>query len=302
MGATLMSMQTIFFGSGPVAAKSLQLLSSKFPIEAIITKPTTANDMRSINQHTPLYVVSNKDELDELILNTPFKSQYALLVDFGIIVSKKVIAHFPLGIINSHFSLLPEWRGADPITFSILSGQQTTGISLMLLTEGMDEGPLLAQASYKIPPHATTAILTDALIELSDATLKTVIPAYLRSELVPIPQNAGGVPEDNRPTYSRKLTKEDGIINWAKPAIQLEREIRAYSTWPKSHTTMANKAMIITQASVSNSQGKPGKIIATNKQLFVCCGQNSLEIERLKPAGKSDMSAREFLNGYRVLL
>src|SRR5690349_4191168 len=127
-----------FFGSGPVAAESLRLLAQSFTIEAVITKPRPAHHKGSVpvlelaeKLQIPVRTASTKSELDALFDSRPVKSRVAILIDFGIIVSQQVIDYFEYGIINSHFSLLPEWRGADPITFSILSGQPRTGISLM---------------------------------------------------------------------------------------------------------------------------------------------------------------------------
>src|SRR5690606_13053936 len=121
----------VFFGSGPVAAKSLENMLPDFEIVAVVTKPKPAHHRGNFpvinvaeNNNLPLYRVTNKQELTELIRTKPFKSEVAILIDFGIIVSQEVIDYFPKGIINSHFSLLPEWRGADPITFAILSGQK----------------------------------------------------------------------------------------------------------------------------------------------------------------------------------
>src|SRR3989344_3602452 len=164
------SNKLVFFGSGPVAAKSLRLLAQDFTIEAVITKPRLPHHRGAVpvlelaqKLKLPVYTASNKMELDELFDSLKFESEAAILIDFGIIISQKVIDYFPLGIINSHFSILPQWRGADPITFAVLSGQKATGVSLMLLVEKMDEGPLLAYSEYDMPAGITTPRLTDAL-------------------------------------------------------------------------------------------------------------------------------------------
>src|SRR5687768_10593623 len=124
----------VFFGSGPVAAESLRLLAQDFTIEAVITKPRAAHHKGDVPVLTlaeslglPTETAYDKKSLDKLFETKAFKSRLGVLVDFGIIVSQAVIDYFPFGIVNSHFSLLPEWRGADPITFSILSGQKETG-------------------------------------------------------------------------------------------------------------------------------------------------------------------------------
>lgn len=296
-----MKTSIVFFGSGPVAAESLRLLMQNFKIEAVVTKPTTEKEMIHIAQGIPVHAVATKDTLDELFSHMTLQSRMGVLIDFGIIVSRHIIDYFPLGIINSHFSLLPEWRGADPITFAILSGQKQTGVSLMKLVEAMDEGPLLGQGTYDIKPDETTPSLTDYLIKLSAALLEALIPKYLAGEVVLQPQEIVASMAHNPPkvSYSRKLTKEDGVIDWNKSAKQIEREIRAFVEWPKSRTTIAGLDVVITSAKVASYQIEPcGKFWVANKQLFVSCGEDSIEILRLKPAGKRDMTAQAFLAGY----
>lgn len=298
------SLPVVFFGSGPVAAASLRLLNNNFTIEAVVTKPRPAHHKGSVpvievaeELGLPIHTVVNKRTLDTLIASKPFISRLSILIDFGIIVSQDVIDYFPMGIINSHFSLLPEWRGADPITFSILSGQKETGVSLMLLTSGMDEGPILAYGTYPLPPQITTPELTNDLIELSDALLQEVVPGYIAGDITPKPQD-----ESQEITYSRKLTKSDGIIDWTKPAEQIEREIRAFIEWPKSSTTLAQRDVAITAAHVIQEKGNPGQAIKLNKQLVVYCGKDALVVDKIKPAGKKEMTGQAFLAGYGNLL
>lgn len=295
-----MSETILFFGSGPVAAKSLELLSQNFKIEAVVTKPKPAHHRVAFpvldvaeKLKLPVLPVTDKQSLDELMHTKPVSSRLGVLIDFGIIVSQTVIDYFPLGIINSHFSILPEWRGADPITFSILSGQDVTGVSLMLLVKAMDAGPLLAYGEQPLNGTETTLELTEQLISLSDALLAGQLPRYIESKST-LPQSVTG----RKASYSRKLTKEDGIIDWHKPAVQLEREIRAFIEWPKSHATLGGKEVIITKAAIVNEHGKPGEIKTANKQLIVCTGEQALQILELKPAGKPTMLAQAFLAGY----
>ena len=286
----------IFFGSGPVASRSLSLLLGEFTIEAVITKPATKEQMAACAPGVPVYAVENKKELSGLIQNARFKSELGILIDFGILVAQDVIDAFPRGIINSHFSLLPQWRGADPITFSILSGQPKTGVSLMLLSAGMDEGPLLAQATLDISPDMTTPMLTVRLIELSHNLIQATVPKYLIGAIKPTPQ-----PEAD-PSYSRKISKDDGLIDWKKPADQIEREIRAYIAWPRSRTRLAGREVIITSAEVVPGNTTPGTIETKGSHLYVACGKGRLEIFQLQPAGKTNMSAKAFLAGYRQYL
>lgn len=292
-------MELVFFGTGPVAAKSLELLAQNFTIEAVVTKPKPAHHRGSFpvldmveKLGLKAYCVSNKAELSVLMTTKPFRSSLGVLIDFGIIVAPDTIDYFPLGIVNSHFSLLPEWRGADPITFAVLSGQKQTGVSLMLLVEAMDEGPLLAQSEFALSPKVTTPTLTDELIDLSNAMLREILPLYIRGGIRPYDQ-----PDYPPKSYSRKLTKNDGLIDWNKPADQIEREIRAFIGWPQSRTTLANKEVIITSAQVVSATGKSGSAEVVDKQLLVYAAHQALRIDRLKPVGKSEMTAQAFLAG-----
>ena len=297
----------VFFGSGPVAAASLRLLAADFAIEAVTTKPRAPHHRGEVpvlavaeELGLKVYTVSNKRELDELFAKKPVRSQLGILIDFGIIVSRAVIDYFPLGIVNSHFSVLPEWRGADPITFAILNGQATTGVSLMQLVAAMDEGPLLAYGEYDLPPDITTPELTEHLINFSHMLLQRTIPKYLADGKPGEPQSVTG----RAVSYSRKLTKADSLLDWHKPAAQLEREIRAFLDWPKSRATLGDTPVIITHAHAvpaSTPGAQPGDI-ETLKQgvIMVACGSDYLCIDRLKPAGKPEMTARAFLAGYKL--
>lgn len=218
-----------------------------------------------------------------------------MLIDFGIIVCREVIDTFPLGIVNSHFSLLPQLRGADPITFAILEGHKKTGVSLMMIDEGMDTGKLLTYRTLHIAPDDTTITLTEKLITLSDTLLRKHLPQYIRGEITPKNQ-----PHPSRATYSRRLTKADGEIDLRKPALQLEREIRAYAGWPGSRMKIAGREAAITSAhiattSVDNLQDRT--IFVFDKQLCLQTSDGVLIVDSLKPAGKSEMLAKAFLAG-----
>lgn len=302
-----MSETIVFFGSGPVAAASLALLAQSFNIEAVVTKPRPLNHHGNVpvldmshHLNIPIIEVIDRKGLVVKLMHTKLSSRVAVLIDFGIIVPKEVVEAFPLGIVNSHFSLLPEWRGADPITFAILSGQKRTGVSLMLLVEKMDEGPLIAQGNYDIEENETTPTLTDHLTQLSYALLREVLPSYVTGAVLPVPQDISAAASAGslHVSYSRKLTKEDGVLNWDKTAEVLEREIRAYQGWPKSRSVLRGIEVVITKAHVMASTLAPGEILATNKTLAVGTKHNALAIDALTPVGKKEMSVVAFLAGY----
>jgi len=295
----------VFFGSGPVAAHSLELLAKDFEIVAVVTKPKPEHHKGSFpvldvaeDLGFKIYTVSNKAELSELIAKKPFSTEVGILIDFGIIVSQDVIDYFPLGIVNSHFSVLPEWRGADPITFAILSGQDQTGVSLMLIVEKMDEGPLIGYGEQPLTPDITTPELTDKLIHLSHALLVNDVPLLIQNKSKGVPQEI----TKRKVSYSRKLTKEDGRIDWTASAEEIEREIRAYAEWPKSYTTLKDVELVVTKAHVVDASGKPGEYEITKKELVVFTGDKALSLDRVKPAGKPEMDVAGFLNGYKSQL
>lgn len=302
-----MSETIVFFGSGPVAAASLELLVKSFTIETVVTKPRPPHHHGDVpvlevanRMGLPIIEASNKTELVDKITTKSLGSPVAVLIDFGIIVPQSVIDAFPLGIVNSHFSLLPEWRGADPITFAILSGQKQTGVSLMLLVEKMDEGPLLAQGDYDLEPNETTPSLTDNLVQLSYSLLAEVLPAYVAGSIQPVPQEiaAAASPNALQVSYSRKLTKDDSILDWQKPAEQLEREIRAYQGWPKSRTKLGHIDVVVTRAHVVAADLAPGELQTSNKTLVIGTQHDALAIDELVPAGKKEMSVGAFMAGY----
>jgi methionyl-tRNA formyltransferase len=284
----------VFFGSGPVGAATLDdLTEAGFEFEAIITKPCPAHHKgpmpvldfakaRKIQVYTPV----DKKSLSDIFRTTSFTGNLGIVVDYGIIIGSDVINSFKLGIVNSHFSLLPQWRGADPITFAILSGQDTTGVSLMLIDESLDTGSLLAQEELIISKQATAPSLTKQLIGLSSKLLVTTITKYMDGLITPYPQNSN-IP----PSYSRRLVKEDGRVDWNKPAEVLEHEIRAYLGWPKSLAEIFGKQVIVTKARVVNTE--------SDGALAIQCNPGWLEIQELvAPSGRT-MDGADFIRGYK---
>lgn len=294
------SPKVVFFGSGPVAAASLQLLLDNFNVEAVITKPNpphhrgTAPVIELAGQKKlTCFTPKNNTELTDLFAKETFKAPVGIVIDYGIIIAQPVIDYFYYGIVNSHFSLLPQWRGADPITFSLLSGQPETGVSLMSIVAAMDEGPLLSSQKLSIQPDDTSISLTQKLIQLSDKMLIQHLPNYLNDSLSLKLQQGN-------PTYSRKLTKADGIVDWSKPAVVLEREIRAFYQWPKSTAQIGPHSVIIRETDVINTSGKSGEYQNTKKELIVHCGEGSLKILRIQPVNKKEMPVEAFLAGYTL--
>jgi methionyl-tRNA formyltransferase len=294
----------VFFGTGPVAAASLDFLRSKFNIESVITKPRvegfkgiTPVENIAKEHNIPVHFVTKRTELDVLFNNTRFESTVGVVVDFGIIISKNVIDQFAQGIVNSHFSLLPRWRGADPISYTILSGDEKAGVSLMVIDEGLDTGKLITSKSIQVDPGETTGTLTERLINLSNELLESYFPQYLSGGIQPRHQ-----PHPDRVTHSHKIAKSDSVIDWSETAIVIERKIRAYQPWPKARTRLGSVDVIVLEAEVidNKSNSAPGAIISSvPANLTVQTGDGSLSLKRLQPLGKKEMPVQAFLAGYR---
>lgn len=212
-------------------------------------------------------------------------SKLAVLAAYGHIIPQSVLDQFPLGIINIHPSLLPEYRGSTPIEQAILDGKKTTGVSIMKLEAGMDTGPIYKQKTLHLSGDESKVELTERLQQLGAELLVEVLPSIADGSLKPRSQ-----PHPDRATYSRLLTKADGVIDWSKPADVIAREIRAFLGWPQSRTTLGSVEVIITKAHASD----------TGTDLSVRCGDDRfLAIDLLKPLGKKEMPARAFLAGYK---
>ncbi len=301
---TKVNFSVVFMGNGPVAAKSLELLKEWANIEFVITKrrPQHHKDPAPVEEYCkshnlPYFYANNKQELQNIVESSSPSSKVAVVVDYGVIINKETINFFNKGIINSHFSLLPAWRGADPITFSILSGQKTTGVSLMIIDEGLDTGALIATQSLALTDQ-DSELLTDQLINISSSMLQKYLPPYMNNELSAKPQDT----INNIVTHSRMLNKNDGNIDTNKPATVILREIRAYKQWPKSRLNYKDNVLIITDAIVSKQNVEQGKLVNAQGKLILGCRNSCLEITSLKPAGKNEMTASAFINGYGHLI
>ena len=288
-----MTKSLIFVGSGPVGRATLEaLIEAGFDIEAVITKPKPEHhhgDMPVLDfaqaKNLTIFTPKNEAELEDLFKTSQFKSPIGVVVDYGLMISPSIIKSFPLGIVNSHFSLLPRWRGADPITFAILSGETETGVSLMLIDPKLDEGQLLAQEKLTLQPDVTGPKLTDKLVNLSNKILIEKLPLYIEGKIKPYPQ------PKLEPSYSRRLTKQDGMVDWTKLAEQIEKEVRAYLGWPKSRAKIFGSDVILTKVRVASDKNDGDLVMPT--------GDGWLEIKELiAPSGRS-MKGADFLRGYK---
>ncbi|MBA3678850.1 hypothetical protein H0W80_01475 [Candidatus Saccharibacteria bacterium] len=300
------SLSLVFFGTGQTSLDALIALSNEFTIESVITKPDTKTSSGKVqptlvaqwahDNSVPYYKPKDKAELSTLVAQKKFSSPVGVVLDYGIIIPEDVIDYFEYEIINSHFSLLPQYRGADPIRAAILGGDKTTGVTIMQIVPELDAGAILSWNEYTIPPSITEPDLRVALSEINCAILPETLKLYLAQELTPIAQDVSAI------THSKKVKKENGLLDPSETAVNLERQVRAYITWPKSYIVAQNTQIVITQALVSSEKMPQGKLSVSNKKLYFGCKNGSLEIFELQPASKKSMDAQGFINGYKNLL
>ncbi len=212
---------------------------------------------------------------------------------FGQILRQEVLDLPRHGAINVHASILPAYRGASPITAALLNGERTTGNSIMLMDAGVDTGPVLVQRKLPIQPQDTAATLGERLAADGAALLVQTLPHWLAGDLTPTPQ--AELPGEV--SHCQMIGKGDGQIDWQRSAEQIERKVRAYIPWPTAHTTWQGQNFKIWAASVHAGSADPGVVVATPEGPAVGTGLGLLLLETVQPAGKRQMSTRDFLNG-----
>jgi methionyl-tRNA formyltransferase len=212
---------------------------------------------------------------------------------YGLILPPEVLALPTFGCINVHASLLPAYRGASPIAAAILDGRAATGVTIMLMDAGMDTGPSLRQVREPIRPDDTTAALSVRLAQAGAALLLEVLPQWLAGTLVGTPQAelAG------EPSICRLIRKEDGRIDWNRPAAEIERMVRAYTPWPSAHTTWRGEMFKVLAATVLAGAAAPGRIVSTPAGPAAGTGAGLLLLNTVQAAGKRAAPAAAFANG-----
>ncbi|MDE2050209.1 MAG: methionyl-tRNA formyltransferase [Gammaproteobacteria bacterium] len=233
-----------------------------------------------------------------------------VVVAYGLILPKAVLEIPRLGCVNVHASLLPRWRGAAPVERALLAGDETTGVTIMLMDAGLDTGPILLQQPLAIDPHDTGATLRTRLAELGGRLLLAGLEGLADGTLSPHAQPAEGV------TYARKLEKREAPIDWRRPAAEIERQVRALQPWPVAETlvcdprTGAAERLLVHSARVAPdlgaAAGPPGCIVETDGRqdggyVRVQCGDGRLDLLTLQRPGGQRMPASLFTRGARAL-
>lgn len=215
---------------------------------------------------------------------------------YGLILPASVLEIPPHGCVNVHASLLPKYRGAAPVAAAILSGDELAGVTIMLMDEEMDHGPILAQRSTPIQPVDTRQSLTERLAELGAGLLVETLPRWVAGEVEPQPQDHAAA------TYAHILKKEDGEIDWTQPAARIARMTRAYDPWPGAYTYLEGRVFKLLKArpiGMAVADDRPGAVVETDQGLAVVAGEGAVLLERVQLAGKRAMDIQVFARGQR---
>jgi methionyl-tRNA formyltransferase len=219
----------------------------------------------------------------------------AVVVAYGHILPKNFLDAPVLGCINIHGSLLPRWRGAAPIHRAILAGDAETGVTTMRMDEGLDTGPMLLAERTPISAADTAQSVHDRLAELGARLIVSTLDGLVARTLEPVPQSAEGA------TYAHKLGREEGALDWRRPAAELERKVRAFHPWPGTWFDGQGERIKVLAAGLALAGGAPGTLsVGRDGFPVVACGIGGLRLLKLQRAGKSAQSADAFLRGFAL--
>jgi methionyl-tRNA formyltransferase len=303
-------MRIVYMGSADFSLPSLASLSHDSQMAGVVTQPDRRAGRGRRLESNPVKVWAQAHGLEVFqpdSVNAPqavekiraWEPDLIVVAAYGQILRPTLLELPTLGCINIHASLLPRWRGAAPIQAAILAGDSQTGITLMQMDQGMDTGPILAQASLDINPEDKAGSLGERLAALGADVIKANLPDIAAGRLSPRPQ------DDALATYAPMLKKKDGKLDFGKPADVLARQVRAYEPWPASFFFWKDLRIVVRQAHAIHEEpmSAPGLVGEADAGTpLIQTGSGALVLDHVQPAGKSTMTGRAFLNGARGFL
>lgn len=293
--------RAIFLGSPPAAVPSLAAALEITDVVGVITRPDRPRGRSGERVPTAVKVaardwgldVFEPDEGQILSVIEDLKPHVAIIVAYGRILKREVLAVPEHGFVNVHFSLLPRWRGAAPVQAAIAAGDADTGVSLMQLDEGLDTGPVIASAVTAIAPTDTGGTLTGRLASLGAGLLTATLPRYVAGEASLSPQ------DETAATHAPRIATSDARLDPARRADELERAVRAFSPRPGAWLDAPDGRLKIHHAGAVESSSERGVVSVVDGRVLVGTSAGSLELHRVQAAGKPPMAARAWMNGRR---
>jgi methionyl-tRNA formyltransferase len=302
------ALRIAFFGTPEFAVPTLEaLLDSKNEVVGVVTRQDrpkgrgqrvteTPVKARAIAAGVPVLQPERLDAPAFLDALAQLRPDLAIVAAYGKILTEHVLAAPGLGLLNVHASLLPRYRGAAPIHRSIINGDRETGVTIMRVVKQLDAGPMLATVRRAIGPDETSEDIEHDLARMGASLLAHTVDALIDGSVVETPQ------DDSAATYARRLTKEDGIIDWTRRALQIHNLIRGLHPWPHAFTFHHGRRLILLRSTVvPGPAGPPGAVFqSTGDRLHIATGDGVLAIAELQVEGRRPMTPREFLAGHRL--
>ena len=297
-------MKIIFMGTPDFAAASLEaLIASRHEIQAVVTQPDKPKGRKGELTPSPVKVVAEGKGIkvyqplkvrDEEFVETlrAYNPDVMVVVAFGQIIPLSILKMPKFGCVNIHGSLLPKYRGAAPIQWAVLDGEKETGITTILMDEGIDTGDILLKKTIKIDTDETSGSLFDKLMALGAETILETLDELEKGSLTPIKQG------ESPTAYAKMLTKAMGLIDFTRPAKELDCFVRGMNPWPSAYTLLSGKTLKLWKVRAVEGSGKAGSVINIDKESFtIACGEGAIEVLEVQLEGKKRMSAGDFLKG-----
>jgi methionyl-tRNA formyltransferase len=304
-----LSFRSLFFGTPAFAVPSLEALHAISEVVGVVCQPDKPSG-RGMSMAAPPVKLRAHELGLSVVQPTKLKTgefaawvraqnaDLALVTAYGRILPKDVLAGPRLGMVNVHASLLPKYRGAAPITWAIVNGETETGITLMVLDEGMDTGPMLEAFPLAIGEEETAGELSERLAKLGGEAVTRGLPRYVAGGYTPTPQ------DPSKATVAPLLKKEDGVIDFRAGGHKVHDHVRGMNPWPGAHTTLRGKLLKVHEARVATATragSKPGEVLLADKsRVLVACVEGSIELVTVQLEGKKAMRAPELVMGRAI--
>jgi methionyl-tRNA formyltransferase len=306
-----MELRIIFMGTAELACSSLRALvaQKEWVVVSVVTQPDRPKGRNLALQFSPVKKTAlaanipvlqpeRAKEAAFLAELTRLQPDLIVVAAYGQILPKTILELPRLGCLNVHTSLLPKFRGAAPIQWAILEDEQETGVTIMRMDAGLDTGDILTQAATRIVPEDNAETLHNRLAEMGADLLVRTVPDLVSGRIIPRPQPPEGA------TYARKISREDGRLDWNQPARTLWNKVRAFTPWPGAYTHFGSAADLLKIwecAVAEHVSGAAGQIVQADKNgLVLGCGQGGLRLLEVQKEGGRRMSTQEFLAGHAL--
>jgi len=300
-------MKIVFFGSSEFAVPSLKrLLEHRHEVLAVVTRPDRKKGRRLVLSETPVKKASLKKGVNVLQPENPaeagflkklrsLKADLFVVVSFGRILTREILSAPKVYCINLHPSLLPKYRGAAPVNWAVIKDEKKTGLTIIKMNEKMDAGDIMLQRKVAIEKEDTSETLNKRLSELGAILLLDAVRFIEEDRISFKKQN------EKLATFAPRLKKEDGIIDWAKPAAEIHNRVRGTLPWPGAYTHFEGEKINIWKTDVDEGTASPGEVVEAEKELVIGTKKFLIKVEEIQLEGKKRMTSAEFLRGYKKL-